>query len=246
MNGHLYLRYELIRTFRNRRFFIFSLVFPLVLYFVIAAPNRNEQSFAGTGISAPLYYMVGLVSFGTMTAVLASGGRIAVERSVGWTRQLRITPLSTRSYFRAKIATGYGMALVSIAVLYASGLSLGVHMSGSDWLRMTALILVALIPFAAMGILLGHLLTADSVGPAIGGVTALFALLGGTWFPITSGAMHAIAVALPSYWLVQAAHVGLGGGGWGVTGWVVVAAWSAVAVVLATRAYRQDSERPAT
>ena len=31
-----YLRFELLRTFRNRRFFIFSLGFPLVLYFLIA------------------------------------------------------------------------------------------------------------------------------------------------------------------------------------------------------------------
>ena len=39
-----YMRYELLRTFRNRRFFILSLGFPLVLYFVIAGPNRNVQS----------------------------------------------------------------------------------------------------------------------------------------------------------------------------------------------------------
>ena len=35
---------------------------------------------------------------------------------------------------------------------------------------MTALILIGLLPFAALGILLGHLLTVDSVGPAMGGV----------------------------------------------------------------------------
>ena len=33
------LRYELLRTFRNRRFFLFSLGFPLVLYYLIAAPE---------------------------------------------------------------------------------------------------------------------------------------------------------------------------------------------------------------
>jgi len=38
---------------------------------------------------------------------------------------------------------------------------------------------------AALGILLGHVLTTDSIGPAIGGLTALFALLGGVWFPVT-------------------------------------------------------------
>ena len=77
---------------------------------------------------------------------------------------------------------------------------------------MTALILVGLVPFAALGILLGHLLTADSIGPAIGGSTALLSILGGTWFPIPSeGALHVIAQFLPSYWLVQASQVALGG-----------------------------------
>ena len=79
---------------------------------------------------------------------------------------------------------------------------------------MTALILVGLLPFAgARDRLIGHLLTPDSIGPAMGGATALLALLGGTWFPITGSVMTKIGEALPSYWLVQAGHVGLGGRG---------------------------------
>jgi ABC-2 type transport system permease protein len=50
---------------------------------------------------------------------------------------------------------------------------LGVHLQAGNWVRMTGLILVGLAPFAALGILLGHLLTTDSVGPAIGGTTAV-------------------------------------------------------------------------
>src|SRR5204862_6354165 len=106
-----YTRYELVRTFRNVRFFVFSVGFPLVLYFLIAGPNKDVDDLGDSGISAPLYFMVGLAAFGTMTAVLASGARIAAERQVGWNRQLRVTPLSTRAYFRAKVATGYAMAL---------------------------------------------------------------------------------------------------------------------------------------
>ena len=105
MNSVAYARYELLRTFRNRRFFIFSLGFPLVLFYAIAGPNRHEASLGGTGISAPLYFMVGMVAFGTMNAVLGSGARIAAERAVGWNRQLRLTPLSTRTYFRVKVLT---------------------------------------------------------------------------------------------------------------------------------------------
>ena len=111
MSSRTYMRYELLRTFRNRRFFIFSVGFPLVLFFLIAGPNRHNHNFASTGLSAPLFYMVGLAAFGTMNAMLSSGARIASERQAGWNRQLRITQLSTRTYFRAKVVTAYLMAL---------------------------------------------------------------------------------------------------------------------------------------
>ena len=39
-----YARYELRRTFRNRRLYILSFAFPLALYYAIAAPNRGEHS----------------------------------------------------------------------------------------------------------------------------------------------------------------------------------------------------------
>src|SRR5262249_41976576 len=151
------------------------------------------------------------LAFGTMIAVMSSGARIAAERSVGWNRQLRLTPLSPRMYFRAKLLTGFLMAIVSIALLYASGIALGVRIPFENWLRMTGLVLVALIPFAALGIALGHLLTIDSMGPALGGITSLFAFLGGTWFPITGhGFFVQFCMLLPSYWLVQAGHIGYG------------------------------------
>lgn len=244
MNLVTYARYELLRTFRNRRFVIFSFGFPLILYFAIAGPNRHVHNLGGTGVGAPVYFMASLAAFGAMNSMLSIGLRIATERAAGWNRQLRLTALSTRAYFRVKLLTAYATAATTIGVLYAAGAFLGVRLGASHWVAMTALLLVGLIPFAALGILLGLMLTADSIGPALGGMTAVLALLGGTWFPITSGAMHAIAVALPSYWLVRAGRVGLGGSGWGPTGWIVVAAWSAVAAVLAARAYRRDSERP--
>jgi ABC-2 type transport system permease protein len=240
-----YLRFELRRTLRNRRVLVFSLAFPIVLYLLIATPNRNEHDLAGTGISAPLYFMIGLASFGTMNAVLSGGARIAAERSVGWNRQLRITPLTARQYFRAKVATSYLLALVSLLALYVGGISLGVSMPADRWVQMTFLILVGLVPFAALGILLGHLLTADSVGPAIGGTTALFAFLGGSWFPITgNGFIAHVAEDLPSYWVVQASRAGLGAPHpWTSHAWAVIVVWSVVLIAAARRAYRRDTQR---
>ncbi|MCW2951836.1 MAG: transporter permease [Conexibacter sp.] len=238
-----YLRYELLRTFRNGRFFIFSLAFPLILFFVIAGPNKHESDFGGTGLPAPLYYMIGLAAFGAMMATISSGARIAGERQVGWNRQLRITPLKARSYLGAKVVTAYVMACVSILLLYAAGTVLGVRLSAEHWLEMTGLILVGLVPFAALGILIGHLLTVDAIGPVMGGTASLLALLGGTWFPITSGVMLDIARCLPSYWLVQASRVSTGGQGWGARGWLTMAIWSVVLTALAARAYRDDTKR---
>jgi ABC-2 type transport system permease protein len=240
-----YLRFELLRTLRNRRVLIFSLAFPILIYLIIVGPNKDQNDLSGTGIPLALYFMIGLASFGTINAVLSSGARIAAERSVGWNRQLRITPLTTRQYFRAKIASSYLLALVSLAALYAAGIAMGVSLPMDRWVHMTWLILVGLIPFAALGILLGHLLTADSIGPAIGGTTALFAFLGGSWFPITgNGFIEHLAKLLPSYWVVQASRAGLGAAHpWTTEGWVVIAAWSAILIALAGRAYRRDTKR---
>ena len=110
---------------------IFAFGFPLVLYFIIAVPNRHMQDFAGTGRHrCRCIYMVSLASFGTMMSMVSMGGRIAGEREAGWTRQLRITPLSPRAYLRAKVMTGYTMAALSLRLLYIAGASLGVSLLG--------------------------------------------------------------------------------------------------------------------
>jgi ABC-2 type transport system permease protein len=246
MRTATYTRYELLRTIRNRRVIIFTLAFPVILFLAIAAPNRNVTDFSGTGISMPLYFMVGLAAFATMNAMLAAGSRIAADRAAGWNRQLRVSPLSPSSYIGTKVLTGYLLAGLSILVLYACGVALGVRLPAGRWLAMTGLLLVGLIPFAALGIALGHLLSSDSVGPAVGGLVGVLALLGGSWFPISGhGFLHDLAQALPSYWLVQASHEGIGEGGWGIHGWVVMTIWTVALVALAVRAYRHDTDRAA-
>jgi ABC-2 type transport system permease protein len=241
MSSLLYTRYELLRAFRSTRFFFFSLGFPLVMFFLLVGPNKDAEL---AGIPLPLYFMTGMAAWGSMIAVMSSGARIAGERAIGWNRQLRITPLPVRSYFRAKIITGYAMAGLTIVLLYVAGTSLGVRLTAGQWVRMTGLILIGLIPFAVLGILLGHLLSVDSLGPAMGGISAVFALFGGAWGPIASeGVMLTFAQALPSYWLVQAGKTALGGTGWPPEGWIVVGVWTAVLVPLAATVYRRDTAR---
>lgn len=243
MNGATYLRYELLRTLRGRRFVVLAFAFPLAIYLFAAIPNRHVHDLAGSGISAPLYFMVGYAAFGTMNAMLSAGARIAGERQTGWNRQLRLTPLSPRTYFRVKVGASYLMAGGTLLLLYLAGSVLGVRLSAGEWIHMTWLILLGLIPFAALGILFGHLLTTDAVGPAMGGTTAVLSIFGGVFFPVQHGALHVLAQLLPSYWLVQAGHVAVGGRGWTVEGAVVVAVWAVGLTAAALWAYRRDTGR---
>lgn len=245
-----YTRYELLRLFRNRQSLVFSLIFPIIMYFLLAAPNKDNHNFGGTaarpsGLFAPQYYMVGLLAFGAMVAVLSAGARIAAERTIGWNRVLRLTPLTPRNYLRTKVLTGYLLAIAGIVLLYVAGISLGVRLGFGQWIDMTALVLVGLIPFAVLGIGMGHVLNDDAAGPAVGGGVSLFAFLGGTWFPITgSGLFVQFCQLLPSYWLVQAGHVGLGAAyPWGVKAWLVIAAWSIAGAAFAMWAYRRDTRK---
>ncbi|MFZ0664410.1 MAG: ABC transporter permease [Acidimicrobiales bacterium] len=242
MTRSKYIRFEVLRSFRNRKYLILSLGFPVVLYLAIAGSNKHAHF---DGISFPLYFMTGMTALGTMAAVIGSGAAIAAERGIGWTRQLRITPLTVRSYFTAKVIAGYLRATLTMAVMCLCGLAFGVRLSAAEWFTVIGLVLVALIPFTVLGIFLGHVLTADSLPPAIGGIVTLFSLLGGAYafFLAKSGALFDIMKALPSYWLVQAGKVAFGGGQWPAQGWIVVAAWSVVLFPIALLAYQRDTKR---
>ncbi len=238
----VYFRYELLRNMRNWRFILFSLAYPVVLYFVVTGPQRHAHF---DGVAFPLYFMAGMATVGTMIAVISSGARIAADRAAGWTRQLRITPLTAGDYLGAKVACGFLMALLAIVLVSLSGTALGVRLSAGEWTEMFGLMLVGLIPITVLGILLGHVVTPDSLAPAVGGTIMLLALLGGAYgfLLAKSGAVFDLIKALPSYWLVQAGKTALGGGGWPAEGWIVIAAWTAVLVPLAVLVYRRDTSR---
>lgn len=242
MTGVTYLRFEVLRNFRTWQFVFFSLAWPLIVFFTVAGSNRHATF---DGIAFPVYFMAGMAAQGTIVAVVSRGSLIAAERSAGWTRQLRITPLSASTYFSAKVICGYLMALLTIAVMCIAGTTLGVRLSAGGWLTMVGLLLAGLVPFAVLGILLGHLLRPESLLPAVGGLTILFALLGGAYgFQVaTSGAMLDVIKGLPSYWLVQASKTALGGSGWPAEGWIVIAVWTLVLAPLAVLVYRRDTSR---
>jgi ABC-2 type transport system permease protein len=242
MTRSTYLRYEVLRNFRNWRFLFLTLAFPLVLYFSVASANRYTTF---NGITFTVYFMAAMATLGAMAAVVSGAAVIAADRSTGWTRQMRITPLTAGTYFGARVLNGYLRAVLTIVLLCLAGTALGVRLSATQWVTVVGLLLVGLIPFAVLGILLGHLLNTDSSAVAVGGIVTLFALLGGVYgFQIAkSGPMFQVIKAIPSYWLVQAAKAALRHGGWPAEGWIVIAVWTLLLAALAVLVYQRDTHR---
>ncbi len=237
-----HVRYDILRMVRNRAFLALTLALPLVLFLSVASGQRHATH---DGVGFPLYFMTAMAVYGAMFAVISPGARIARDRASGWTRQMRITPLRIRADFAAKVLTAYLLALPTLALLYLAGAALGVHLGATQWLKLTGLLLVGLVPLVVLGLALGYLLPVDALTPALGGIVVLLALLGGVYgFQLaTSGPMFDVMKALPSYWLVQAGKAAIAGGGWPAEAWIVVAAWTIVLIPVAAVVYRRSTSR---
>ncbi|HEX6354817.1 ABC transporter permease [Actinophytocola sp.] len=238
--GYLFL--EVRRAMRSTRFLIFSLAFPVLLFLLYVGIFANGDK-AAVGV-----LMVNMTSFGALSAALFAGGRVAVERSLGWQRQLRLTPLSGSGYLAAKGITGMLLALPAVILVPLVGaVAEGVSLDAEDWLRVTVGIWLAVIPFALIGLLIGQVGTTESMQPIMSMTMMFMSLIGGIFIPIDSmpGWLSQIAHVLPSYWLGQVgrgavtSHLSVNLG----QAVLVLAGWAAVLGVAVVRRYRRDSAR---
>jgi ABC-2 type transport system permease protein len=243
MNRH-YLVGEIRRTFRNPRYLIFSLGMPLVLFLLFSSGGGDERI---GGLTVSAYIMVSMATFGAMSGVFSTAGKIAMERSTGWNRQLRLTALSGRQYVLAKAATGFSVAAPALLLVFCAGvLTKGVSLSAARWVEIGLSVLLGLIPIAALAVWLGYSAKPDSLQAVMGGLISLLSLLGGLWVPIESfpAWVGDIAKALPTYWAAGAGRAALAGSWIGWHGVLVLAIWTLLLSAAAGRAYLRDTAKP--
>jgi ABC-2 type transport system permease protein len=238
-----YLRTEVRRALRSPRYFVFVVGMPVGLFLLFASLYGSGSQ---DGVSGKAWLMVSMSVFGAMGAAVSVGGRIAGERQVGWTRQLRLTPLPGWAYVAAKAGTALLVAVPALALVYAVGAAVeGVRLPAAHWAEAAGWSLLALAPFVALGIWLGHRLTVDVLGPLSGALFTALGVLGGIWVPIDQlpSGLRSVARDLPSYWLAQAGRAPLAGSWVGWHGIGVLALWTVVFALLAALAYRRDTAR---
>ena len=186
MNGLIKL--ELTRALRNRKFLFFSVIYPSVLFLIIAGNADSTTKVDGTGLTVPTYMMVSMASFGALTAVLMGNSeRIAKEREAGWVRQLRLTTLPGRGYVLAKTASAAVVSLPSIVIVFVvAAAAKNVRLDAWQWLALTGAVWAGSLVFAALGVAIGYLASGDAVRPITMVTYFGLSLLGGLWMPTTT------------------------------------------------------------
>ena len=202
-----YLRLEVRRQLRNRRYVVFTIGFPVLLYVLYTAilPATSESGTVG-GVRWTAYFLVSMAAYGAMAASVSQAGAIAAERASGWTRQLRVTPLPSIGYVLTKLVGAVILTVPSLVLVSVAGIAVNhVDLQPITWIEVVAALAIGSIPFAALGILLGYLLESDS---AQAGSTLTFfglAIFGGLFAPVSSfpDTLATIAHVLPSFHLAQ-------------------------------------------
>ena len=197
MAGTLALtRVEFKRLMRNRRYFIFTVGFPVVLYLLVA--NRADAT--AYGVSFAAYYMLSMAMFGAFSGALTGNAqRISQEKKDGWIRQLRLTPLPANAYVVSKVIVSMATTVPSIAIVFLLGRFYGhVHMQAWQWLAAAVTVWFGATIFAALAVAIGYRYQPDQVQPIAIVVYFFFAILGGLWFPMT-GFLQKVGELTPTY-----------------------------------------------
>src|SRR5262245_5137690 len=205
-----FLGLELRRMLRNRRTLVFVLVMPIVIYALFGNANNT---ITGTSVTYKQFEMVSLAVYGAMTACTSGGSMVAVERALGWSRQLRLTPLRPPAYIAIKILTAMVLSLISVVVLFVLGAATGVKLPMHDWILCGLGAWLCSLVFAALGLFFGYLLPSENVMQILGPLLAVMAIFGGIFYPLDTAphVLQTIAKFIPVYGVGEIARAPITG-----------------------------------
>ena len=105
---------------RNRRTIIFTLIFPAALFFAFGGQAAAGRTRPARG-NVAAYIMVSMALYGAALTAAAGGAMVALERALGWSRQLRLTPLNPVVYIVMKALVALVMGALAIAAVNVVG-----------------------------------------------------------------------------------------------------------------------------
>ncbi|MCI9887398.1 ABC transporter permease [Micrococcales bacterium 31B] len=239
-----YLLIEIKRLLRNRRTLVFTLFMPAVFYLIFGLSNSSEPLNNPGNDTYAEYILISLTVYAALISATASGTQVAVERSQGWSRQLRLTPISPAAYIATKAIAALTMSLIAVIVQLAFGTIFGARLGLTDLLVGGLVAWLGSLTFAALGLFVGYLMPSENVMQVLGAVVSILAMLGGLFMPveIMGDTFKAIAEWTPAYGIGNMARSHLVGD-WNWLWLVNTFGWLLVFSVGAMLAFRRDTQR---
>ncbi len=204
------LTIELKRMLRHRRTIIFTLVLPAALLLSFGGQDGWDDK-AGSG-NVAAYILVSMALYGAALTAAAGGSMVALERSLGWSRQLRLTPLHPVAYILTKAMVALVMGALAITAVNAVGLLQGkAEMPTHIWIITPFLTVVCTLTFAALGVFIGYVVPGENAMQILGPGLALMSFLGGVFIPLDqySDAVRHVAYWTPMYGVAEIARAPL-------------------------------------
>jgi ABC-2 type transport system permease protein len=181
---------------RNRRTVVFTLVLPAALTLSFGGQS-GWQDRAGSG-NVAAYILVSMAMYGAALTSAATGSMVAMERAVGWSRQLRLTPLNPVAYIITKALVALCMGALAIVAVNVIGKIQGkAEMPMHVWVLSMVVTLFCTLTFAALGVFVGYVVPGENAMQILGPGLALLSFLGGLFIPLSQ---YAQAVRDVAYW----------------------------------------------
>lgn len=235
-----YLRLELRRTSRNRRYLVFTIAFPVIIYVLYTAVLSVGGAGTVDGLTWPAYFLVSMATYGAMGAAMGQAAPIAIERRSGWVRQLRVTPLPGHAYVLAKVVSSVLLTVPALALIVVVGRLVNhVDLGATATVATVLALAIGTLPFAALAVVLGYTLDADSAQGGMVLAYFLMAILGGLFAPLNSfpAPLATIGAVLPASHLAAIGRATAAGTLAGAADIAVLAAWAAALCGLAAWCY---------
>lgn len=204
------LRIELLRMLRNRRTIVFTLVLPAALLLTVGNQS-GWQDRAGSG-NVAAYILISMALYAAALTAASTGSMVAMERALGWSRQLRLTPLHPVAYIVVKALVALCMGALAIAAVNLVGVLQGrAEMPIHVWVGAALVTLFCTLTFAALGVFVGYVVPGENAMQILGPGLALLSFLGGLFIPLDQYAevVRHIAYWTPMYGVAEVARAPL-------------------------------------
>jgi ABC-2 type transport system permease protein len=202
-------RAECLRYLRNPGFLLPTLLFPSVFYLMFGIFLGRSN-----GPDAPRYLLASYATFGVMApGLFGFGVSLALERDNGLLTLKRAMPMPPGAYLLGKMLMAMLVAAAIAVLLMAMALFIAhVRLGTGQLLSLFLTELFGVLPFCALGLLVGSLVKGQGAPGLINMIYLPMAFLSGLWFPLSimPGFLQAIAPVWPSYHLDRLALVAVG------------------------------------